>query len=314
MTFYDSEAVEYDLELISSLTNGKSHLTNQAARKIYYKIKADNIKFRSDTGEQFINRLLNAMTDEQVEDIENNIANKRKKKRNRRINGRRIIMINGRISIVMSILVLAFVLVASHWEGISTGTKQTIDYVNDVKNYSDKVLEDYNKNEQEKAQTKASKEAAKEAMTQEVMADNANEDEVIVRDDEGASQEESADITALSNIEDFELSDDGTILYKYTGDSVLVDIPKTVTTIEADAFDNLESVRGIMLPLSIEKVESDAFSGLRDGMIIYVYDAGTTNTINCAKKLADTYEQLVYGEHLDIETVENIIGIDYGID
>jgi hypothetical protein len=303
MTFYDSEAVEYDLELISSLTKGKSHLTNQAARKIYYKIKADNISFRSDTGEQFINRLLNAMTDEQVEDIENNIANKRKKKRNRRINGRRIIMINGKISIVMSILVLAFVLVASHWERISTGTKQTIDYVNDVKNYSDKVLEDYNKNEQEKAQTKASKEAAKEA---------------IVRDDEEvsevASEEETAQITALSNIEDFELSDDGTILYKYTGDSVLVDIPKTVTTIEADAFDNLESVRGIMLPLSIEKVESGAFSGLHDGMIIYVYDAGTTNTINCAKKLADTYEQLVYGEHLDIETVENIIGIDYGID
>jgi hypothetical protein len=319
MTFYDSEAVEYDLELISSLTNGKSHLTNQAAKKIYYRIKADNIKFKSDTGEQFINRLLNAMTDEQVEDIENNIANKRKKMRNRRINGRRIIMINGRISIVMTVLVLVFILVASQWERISTGTKQTVAYVNGIKSYSDKVLEDYNKNEQEKAQTKASKEAAKEAMaqeamTQEVMADNANDDEVIVRDDEEASEEETVDITALSNIEDFELSDDGTILYKYTGDSVLVDIPKTVTTIEDDAFDNLESVRGIMLPLSIEKVESGAFSGLHDGMIIYVYDAGTTNTINCAKKLADTYEQLVYGEHLDIETVENIIGIDYGID
>jgi hypothetical protein len=313
MTFYDSEAVEYDLELITKLTNGKRSLTNQTAQKIYYKIKADNIKFRSDTGEQFVNRLLNAMTDAQVESIDSNIANKRKKMRNRRLNGRRIIMINGRISVAMIVLILLFIVVANNWEKLSTGTVQTLDHINKVKSYSDQVLEDYNKNELEKAQTRASIEAAKQAMT-----DKDNDDEVIVRDDNGtyelASEEETVQITALSNIDDFELSDDGTILYKYTGDSVLVDIPKTVTTIEDDAFDNLESVRGIMLPLSIAKVESGAFSGLRDGMIIYVYDAGTTNTINCAKKLADTYEQLVYGEHLDIETVENIIGIDYGID
>jgi hypothetical protein len=313
MTFYDSEAVEYDLELITKLTNGKRSLTNQTAQKIYYKIKADNIKFRSDTGEQFVNRLLNAMTDAQVESIDSNIANKRKKMRNRRLNGRRIIMINGRISVAMIVLILLFIVVANNWEKLSTGTVQTLDHINKVKSYSDQVLEYYNKNELEKAQTRASIEAAKQAMT-----DKDNDDEVIVRDDNGtyelASEEETVQITALSNIDDFELSDDGTILYKYTGDSVLVDIPKTVTTIEDDAFDNLESVRGIMLPLSIAKVESGAFSGLRDGMIIYVYDAGTTNTINCAKKLADTYEQLVYGEHLDIETVENIIGIDYGID
>jgi hypothetical protein len=306
MTFYDSEAVEYDLELITKLTNGKRSLTNQTAQKIYYKIKADNIKFRSDTGEQFINRLLNAMTDAQVESIDSNIANKRKKMRNRRLNGRRIIMINGRISVAMIVLILLFIVVANNWERLSTGTVQTLDHINKVKSYSDQVLEDYNKNEQEKVKIK------------EAMTDKDNDDEVIVRDDNGtyelASEEETVQITALSNIDDFELSDDGTILYKYTGDSVLVDIPKTVTTIEDDAFDNLESVRGIMLPLSIAKVESGAFSGLRDGMIIYVYDAGTTNTINCAKKLADTYEQLVYGEHLDIETVENIIGIDYGID
>jgi hypothetical protein len=318
MTFYDSEAVEYDLELITKLTNGKRNLTNQTAQKIYYRIKADNIKFKSDTGEQFLNRLLNSMTDAQVEEIDNGIARKRKKMRNRRVNGRRIIMINGKISVAMTILVLGFIVVAYNWERLSTGTMQTFDHISEVKSYSDKVLEDYNKSEQEKAQTKASKEAANNAMANNATADDAeaNKDEVIVRDADAVSEvaDEGADITALSSIEDFDLSDDGTILYKYTGDSVLVDIPKTVTTIEEDAFDNLESVRGIMLPLGIEKVEDGAFSGLHDGMIIYVYDAGTTNTIDCAKKLADTYEQLVYGEHLDIETVENIIGIDYSID
>jgi 2C-methyl-D-erythritol 2,4-cyclodiphosphate synthase len=318
MTFYDPKAVEYDLELISSLTSGKRNLTNQMAQKIYYKIKAENIKFKSDTGEQFLSRLLNLMTDEQVENIDNNIAHKRDKMRSRRKNGQKIIMINGRISAVMTVLVLCFIAVATNWEKLSTwhpgekivtSARQTIEYVSDVKNYSDKALADYNEKEQQEEETKARIEEAKK--------EKALENEVILREseiEESAVEEETVDITALSDIEDFELDEDGATLYKYTGDSVLVDIPKTVTTIEKDAFDNLESVRGIMLPLSIEKVEEGAFSGLHDGMIIYVYDAGTTNTINCAKELANEYEQLVYGEHLDIETVESIIGIDYGVD
>jgi hypothetical protein len=317
MTFYDPKAVEYDLRLISRLTNGKKNLTNQMAQKIYYKIKADNIEFKSETGQQFVDRLLNAMTDNQVESIENGIAQKRNKIRSRRISGRRIIMINGRISVVMTILVLCFIVVATNWQWLSEwnlgakivdGAKQTISYVSDVKTYSDQALVDYNKKEQEKEETKARIEEAKK---------KAQQEQVILRESEtieAAEDEEVVDVTALSNLEDFELDESGTILYKYIGDSILVDIPKTVTTIEKDAFDDLESVRGIMLPLNIETVEDGAFSGLHDGMIIYIYDAGTTNTINCAKKIADEYEQLVYGEHLDIETVENIIGIDYGIE
>jgi Sec-independent protein translocase protein TatA len=258
------------------------------------------------------------MTQEQVKGIENDIAHKRNKIRNRRRTGRKIILINGRISVIMTVLVLCLVAVAFGWEKLEqlkpaekliTGAKQTIAHVNDVKNYSDKALAEYNENKQEQEDAKARIEEAKKKA--------AEDNQVIVREskvEESDIDKEVVDVTALSDIEDFEMDENGTTLYKYTGDSVLVDIPQTVTTIEKDAFDNLESVRGIMLPLNIENVESGAFSGLHDGMIIYIYDAGTTNTINCAKKLAQDYEQLVYGEHLDIETVEDIIGIDYGID
>ncbi|MDE7322001.1 MAG: leucine-rich repeat protein [Lachnospiraceae bacterium] len=112
----------------------------------------------------------------------------------------------------------------------------------------------------------------------------------------------------------FHISADGTILYRYDGDEKHVQIPQTVTTIAESAFDNLQQVRGITLPAGIQNVEGNAFSGVTDGSIIYIYDSGSTDSIEYGKKLADEYEQLVYSEYLDVENTEQIVGIDYQSD
>lgn len=109
----------------------------------------------------------------------------------------------------------------------------------------------------------------------------------------------------------FHISADGTILYRYDGDEKHVQIPQTVTTIAEGAFDNLQQVRGITLPAGIQEVAANAFSGVTDGNIIYVYDSGSADSIAYGKKLADEYEQLVYSEYLDVENTEKIVGIDY---
>ena len=86
-------------------------------------------------------------------------------------------------------------------------------------------------------------------------------------------------------------------------------IPQTVSTIAAGAFDQLDEVRAVTLPAGIQTVEKNAFSGVRDGSIIYIYDAGTEASKTYGKQLAEEYEQLVYSEYLDAEKTEQIAGI-----
>lgn len=108
----------------------------------------------------------------------------------------------------------------------------------------------------------------------------------------------------------FHISADGTVLYRYDGDEKLVEIPQTVTTIAEDAFDgHTQNMRGITLPADIEKIEENAFSGVDDTNIIYIYDSQTTASKNYGKQLAEKYEQLVYSEYLDPEKTEAIAGI-----
>lgn len=109
----------------------------------------------------------------------------------------------------------------------------------------------------------------------------------------------------------FHISADGTVLYQYDGDDKHVQIPDTVTTIAEGAFEELTNVRGITLPPNICRIDDNAFSGVKDGSIIYIYDTDTADSKKYAKQLADAYEQLVYSEYLDIEAVEEIAGIDY---
>ena len=70
---YDPDAVEHDLQIISQLTRGmtgsKKKLTMQQAQAIYYRIKEEDIQFRSNMGEEFLLNLYENMTDAQIQQI-----------------------------------------------------------------------------------------------------------------------------------------------------------------------------------------------------------------------------------------------------
>ncbi len=118
----------------------------------------------------------------------------------------------------------------------------------------------------------------------------------------------TSDGTTLAD-KGFHISPDGAILYQYDGGDKNVVIPQTVSIIAAGAFDQLDDVRAVTLPAGIQTVEKNAFSGVRDGSIIYIYDAGTEASRTYGKQLAEEYEQLVYSEYLDAEKTEQIAGI-----
>ncbi len=118
----------------------------------------------------------------------------------------------------------------------------------------------------------------------------------------------TSDGTTLAD-KGFHISPDGAILYQYDGSDKNVVIPQTVSTIAAGAFDQLDEVRAVTLPAGIQTVEKNAFSGVKDGSIIYIYDAGTEASKTYGKQLAEEYEQLVYSEYLDAEKTEQIAGI-----
>ena len=118
----------------------------------------------------------------------------------------------------------------------------------------------------------------------------------------------TSDGTTLAD-KGFHISPDGAILYQYDGGDKNVVIPQTVSIIAAGAFDQLDEVRAVTLPAGIQTVEKNAFSGVKDGSIIYIYDAGTEASKTYGKQLAEEYEQLVYSEYLDAEKTEQIAGI-----
>lgn len=108
---YDPDAVEYDLQMIRRLMRGKRQLTMRLAQEIYYRIKQENIEFKSSKGEEFLLSLYENMTDEQIRQINRAIRSKRQRKQN----GKRLLRINRRIAIVMSAVVLAASVLCINW-------------------------------------------------------------------------------------------------------------------------------------------------------------------------------------------------------
>ncbi len=112
---YNPEAVEHDLQLISQLTNGKYELTMNKAQKIYYRIKSENIEFESDTGKNFLDKLYDILTDEQIQRIDTSVMLKKRKKNNMRRQRKRLFRINRRIAIVMTALVFISTVLCINW-------------------------------------------------------------------------------------------------------------------------------------------------------------------------------------------------------
>ncbi|MDE7205824.1 MAG: InlB B-repeat-containing protein, partial [Lachnospiraceae bacterium] len=115
-----------------------------------------------------------------------------------------------------------------------------------------------------------------------------------------------------STEEGFSLNPDRTVLYRYSGDAKLVQIPDCVTTIAPNAFEDIANVRGIVLPKDIDTVYDNAFSGAsQENSIIYIYDSESSRSKEMAQRLAESYEQFVYSSYLDVDKVEEIAGIQY---
>lgn len=110
-TGYDPDAVEHDLQAISLLTHGRKKLTARQAQEIYYIIKNENIRFRSEKGEDFMLGLYENMTDEQVQKINNAIRRKRQRKQDRR----QLLGLNRKIAAWVSAAVLALSALCINW-------------------------------------------------------------------------------------------------------------------------------------------------------------------------------------------------------
>ncbi|MDE7266465.1 MAG: class B sortase [Lachnospiraceae bacterium] len=110
-TGYDPEALEHDLRLISRLMNGKKTLTNRHAQEIYHEIKSKNIVFQSSKGEEFLEKIQKNTTEAQRRTIEQKILAKKRRKHTTR----RLLNINRRIAIVMSVSVLLLCVMFVNW-------------------------------------------------------------------------------------------------------------------------------------------------------------------------------------------------------
>ncbi len=112
---YDPDAVEHDLQIISQLTRGmtgsKKKLTMQQAQAIYYRIKEEDIQFRSNMGEEFLLNLYENMTDAQIQQINSEIRRKRQRKQSRR----QLVRINRKIAAAVSAVVLVSSILCINW-------------------------------------------------------------------------------------------------------------------------------------------------------------------------------------------------------
>lgn len=108
---YNPDAVEHDLKVISQLTHGRKKMTTQLAQEVYYKIKNENIKFQSETGESFLLSLHTYMTDAQIQEINRAVRQKKQRKQNRR----QLVRLNRRIAAVVSAVVLVSSILCINW-------------------------------------------------------------------------------------------------------------------------------------------------------------------------------------------------------
>ena len=108
---YDPKAVEHDLLTIRQLMKGRKKITMQLAQEIYYKIKSENIQFHSDTGEDFLHKLLQNMTQAQIQKIDKNVQRK-KQRRNQK---KQLLWINKKIIVGMFTIQLILCVVFLNW-------------------------------------------------------------------------------------------------------------------------------------------------------------------------------------------------------
>lgn len=75
----DAEKTQQDREIINSLVQGNIELTVPVALEIYYKIKLYGIEFQSLAGVEFLDRLTDVLTEEQMRRIRRQVAGQKRR-------------------------------------------------------------------------------------------------------------------------------------------------------------------------------------------------------------------------------------------
>lgn len=84
----------------------------QLAQEIYYKIKSENIQFHSDTGEDFLHKLLQNMTQAQIQKIDKNVQRKKQRRNQKK---KQLLWINKKIIVGMFTIQLILCVVFLNW-------------------------------------------------------------------------------------------------------------------------------------------------------------------------------------------------------
>ncbi len=110
-TGYNPKALEHDLQLISQLMGGKKKLTSRLAQEIYSKVRIKNITFQSSKGKEFWDSVLSNTTKNQRMLVENKILIKKRRKQT----VKRLLNLNRRIAVAVSVAVLLLCVVFLNW-------------------------------------------------------------------------------------------------------------------------------------------------------------------------------------------------------
>lgn len=108
---YNPENVEHDLIMIRRLMKGKKKMTMQLAKEIYYRINVEKIHFLSDTGNDFLDKVMDNMSEWQRIEIDELLLKRQRRQHNVKL----IMKINKRITMGITLFVLIACIVCINW-------------------------------------------------------------------------------------------------------------------------------------------------------------------------------------------------------
>lgn len=75
----EDDRIEADMQIIRQLLKGNAQLTGSLASQLYYYIQMENIQFESSAGIDFLDRIIDTMSEEQLRRVRNRICKERRK-------------------------------------------------------------------------------------------------------------------------------------------------------------------------------------------------------------------------------------------
>lgn len=75
----EDDRIEADMQIIRQLMKGNAQLTKGLAAKLYYQIQMENIQFESSAGIDFLDRIIDTLSEEQLRRVRNRIRKEQRK-------------------------------------------------------------------------------------------------------------------------------------------------------------------------------------------------------------------------------------------